>query len=73
MSWSVAGQLTDCCLFGTTKNALPPGRQNISDRLGTDLGTKLALLTDPWVFGSARQAGAVAAEGEHGQGDECLR
>jgi hypothetical protein len=25
-----------------------------------------ALLTDPWVFGSARQAGAVAAEGEHG-------
>jgi hypothetical protein len=32
-----------------------------------------ALLTDPWVFGSARQGGAVAAEGEHGQGDECLR
>jgi hypothetical protein len=26
----------------------------------------LALLTDPWVFGSARQVGAVAAEGEHG-------
>jgi hypothetical protein len=32
-----------------------------------------ALLTDPWVFGSAWQAGAVAAEGEHGQGYECLR
>jgi hypothetical protein len=26
----------------------------------------LSLLTDPWVFGSARQVGAVAAEGEHG-------
>lgn len=25
-----------------------------------------ALLTDPWVFGSARQGGTVAAEGEHG-------
>ena len=33
---------------------------------------KRALLTDPWVFGSARQGGAVAAEGEHGQGDQCL-
>ena len=32
----------------------------------------VALLTDPWVFGSAGQGGAVAAEGEHGQGDECL-
>src|SRR6202171_5805140 len=32
-----------------------------------------ALLTDPWVFGSARQRGSVAAEGEHGQGDQCLR
>jgi hypothetical protein len=31
------------------------------------------LLTDPWVSGSARQAGAVAAEGEHGEGNECLR
>ena len=31
---------------------------------------KTALLTDPWVFGSARQGGAVAAEGEHGQGDQ---
>ena len=34
---------------------------------------KRALLTDPWVFGSARQGGAVPAEGEHGQGDECFR
>jgi hypothetical protein len=25
----------------TTKSALPPGRKNISDRLGTDLGTRL--------------------------------
>jgi hypothetical protein len=25
------------------------------------------------VFGSAWQGGAVPAEGEHGQGDECFR
>jgi hypothetical protein len=31
---------------------------------------KAALLTDPWVFGSAGEGGAVAAEGEHGEGDE---
>jgi hypothetical protein len=30
------------------------------------MGRNGALLTDPWVFGSARQVGAVAAEGEHG-------
>jgi succinate-semialdehyde dehydrogenase / glutarate-semialdehyde dehydrogenase len=33
--------------------------------LAQEFGEKLALLTDPWVFGSARQGGAVAAEGEH--------
>src|ERR1700745_3958849 len=33
----------------------------------------LALLTDPWVFCSARQGGSVAAEGEHGKSDQCLR
>ena len=32
-----------------------------------------ALLTDPWVFGSAWQGGSVSAEGEHGQCDECFR
>src|SRR6476620_10436637 len=31
-----------------------------------------ALLTDPWVFGSAWQGGSVSAEGEHGQSDECF-
>ena len=32
-----------------------------------------ALLTDPWVLVSAWQCWAVAAEGEHGQGDERFR
>ena len=33
----------------------------------------MALLTDPWVLVSAWQCWAVAAEGEHGQGDERFR
>jgi hypothetical protein len=45
--------------------------------MATDAGAKIepntALLTDPWVYGSARQVGAVAAEGEHSQGDQRLR
>jgi DNA replication protein DnaC len=34
--------------------------------------TVVALLTYPWVFVSSWQDGAVAAEGEHGQSDECF-
>ena len=49
----------------------PVTTQEYCQMAGEILGNK-ALLTDPWVFGSAWQGGAVAAEGEHGQGDECF-
>jgi hypothetical protein len=38
--------------------------------IGSVIPGILALLTDPWGFGSAGQYGSVAAEGEHGWGDE---